>query len=198
MAEANLTNPHRYEFDPASGVVFCKLDHRGLVGYRVGDDGSVWCCLGRGGRRGAIESTWRRLTARPDKDGYLVVQARGRQRVHRLVLVAFVGPCPSNQEACHDPDRDPANNSLGNLRWDTPKANHADRRRHGRTCPGERNVHAKLTEQAVIEIRRRFAVAKGGRKHAPPGIVTQLAQEFGASYWSIESIIGGHSWKHLI
>lgn len=51
--------------------------------------------------------------------------------VHRLVLEAFVGPCPSGCEGCHY-DGNPANNIVSNLRWDTTKNNCLDKRRHGR------------------------------------------------------------------
>lgn len=51
-------------------------------------------------------------------------------RVHRLVLEAFVGPCPPGMEACHN-DGDTSNNSLPNLRWDTSSANKQDMIRHG-------------------------------------------------------------------
>ena len=50
--------------------------------------------------------------------------------VHRLVLAAFVGPCPEGMEACHN-DGDPSNNQVSNLRWDTRSANMLDKVRHG-------------------------------------------------------------------
>lgn len=50
--------------------------------------------------------------------------------IHRLVLLAFVGPCPAGMEACHHDD-DRLNNVLTNLRWDTKPANCADRTRNG-------------------------------------------------------------------
>lgn len=51
-------------------------------------------------------------------------------KVHRLVLLAFVGPQPPGMEACHY-DGDPDNNTLTNLRWDTRSGNFYDRVRHG-------------------------------------------------------------------
>lgn len=50
----------------------------------------------------------------------------GYAKVHRLVLEAFVGPCPDGMEACHGNDV-PGDNRLENLRWDTKRANHADK-----------------------------------------------------------------------
>ena len=71
-----------------------------------------------------------------DKDGYnkIVLRLDGVSRkflVHRLVLEAFVGPCPENMEACHNNGM-PGDNHVPNLRWDTNEANKADIIRHGR------------------------------------------------------------------
>jgi hypothetical protein len=51
--------------------------------------------------------------------------------VHHAVLWAFVGQCPEGMVACHDPDRNTANNRLSNLRWDTQQENIRDAGRHG-------------------------------------------------------------------
>jgi hypothetical protein len=104
----------------------------GFDGYRVGSDGSVWsrCKRGRGGP-GRVGSHWRRCAGGRDGDGYWTIGlAIGdgrirRRRVHRLVLEAFVGPCPPGMLCCHG-DNDPGNNRLTNLRWDTPTANMED------------------------------------------------------------------------
>lgn len=52
-----------------------------------------------------------------------------RRPVHLLVLEAFVGPRPPGTLGCHwDDNRD--NNTLANLRWDSPLANARDRQRN--------------------------------------------------------------------
>jgi len=51
-------------------------------------------------------------------------------KVHRLVLLTFVGPPPEGCEGCHN-DGNPANNDLTNLRWGTRSDNLYDRVRHG-------------------------------------------------------------------
>ena len=51
--------------------------------------------------------------------------------VHRLVLEAFVGPCPDGMEACHYNDI-ADDNRLSNLRWGTRSDNFYDRVRNGR------------------------------------------------------------------
>lgn len=53
-----------------------------------------------------------------------------RRYVHRLVLEAFVGPCPEGLIACHN-NGDPTDNRLENLRWDTPSSNMFDKQAHG-------------------------------------------------------------------
>ena len=62
----------------------------------------------------------------------LTINAKMEYRlVHRLVLEAFVGPCPTGMESCHFPDRNPANNKLDNLRWATHAENENDKIVHG-------------------------------------------------------------------
>ncbi|AWN04235.1 HNH endonuclease [Gordonia phage Sour] len=76
-----------------------------------------------------------------------------RARVHRLVLEAFVGPCPEGQQACHADD-DKTNNELTNLRWDSPSANAADMRRNGRNAQARKtkcaNGHAYTPENTYV------------------------------------------------
>ncbi|MEU2013072.1 NUMOD4 motif-containing HNH endonuclease [Nocardia sp. NPDC019302] len=52
------------------------------------------------------------------------------RKVHRLVLLAFVGPPPPGTECCHN-DGDATNNRVENLRWDTRSANTLDKVAHG-------------------------------------------------------------------
>ena len=48
--------------------------------------------------------------------------------IHRLVLQAFVGPCPESQEVLHKDD-DPTNNHLDNLEYGTHRRNMETRNR---------------------------------------------------------------------
>lgn len=57
-------------------------------------------------------------------------QRRVARYVHRLVLEAFVGPCPEGHEVCHN-DGDPTNNHVSNLRYGTVSDNRYDSVRHG-------------------------------------------------------------------
>jgi hypothetical protein len=80
----------------------------------------------------------------PWRKGYLGINLSkdGKQRrfqVHRLVLEAFVGPCPEGQQACHN-NNVRSDNCLVNLRWDTLSANMRDKAIHG-TDPNLRKTH---------------------------------------------------------
>jgi hypothetical protein len=105
----------------------------GFLGYEVGTDGNVWSWRGPGGK----VTERHLLIPKTTKKGYKIVTLRsklnGNRRffVHRLVLLAFIGPCPGGMECCHW-NGDPADNRLSNLRWDTHKANCADTVRNGR------------------------------------------------------------------
>lgn len=115
---------------------------QGFQGYYIGNDGSVWSTrIMRGYIDGVIAAgPWKRcsLHRRPYGNRYAMVCLRaipgGRvscRYVHRLVLEAFVGPCPEGMECRHFPDRDTANNHLGNVSWGTRQQNMADKKIHG-------------------------------------------------------------------
>jgi hypothetical protein len=81
---------------------------------------------------------------RHPKTGYRNVSLRREGKsynryVHRLVLEAFVGPCPKGMQSRHFPDKDTSNNALTNLQWGTPKQNQDDRITHGTDGRGERH-----------------------------------------------------------
>ena len=127
-------------------------------GYWVDTDGVPWSRKRKGQREGEFAHEWRQLSRYRRKTGsqYVVVCMRQNGRMvqhymHRLVLAAFVGPCPPGQEACHN-DGDTANNCLENLRWDTRQNNHADKQRHGTAPIGANNSQARVTQQHIDQI----------------------------------------------
>lgn len=77
---------------------------------------------------------------------------RVNRQVYHLVLEAFVGPCPSGEEARHL-DGDHTNNRWDNLAWGSHLENEADKIVHGTSQHGERNAQAKLTNAQADEIR---------------------------------------------
>lgn len=124
-----------------------------------------------------------------NEDGYAHVKLNkdGHSRlcvVHRLVLIAFVGPAPDGMLCAHN-DNDRTNNRLQNLRWDTQKGNLADREKFGTVLKGERSPNARLTADQVRAIR-----ADGRGKRV-------LADEYGVSTTAIQYIRNRRNWAHL-
>ena len=127
----------------------------------------------------------RMLKLCPDRRGYINVLLSSRNKkaathaVHRLVLEAFIGPCPEGMECCHSPDRNPSNNQLDNLRWDTHVNNQADQIVHGTSLHGrpnnvgEKNGRAIFTNEQIAEIRRLWDGGLRTRR--------QLSDEFGCA-----------------
>jgi hypothetical protein len=165
----------------------------GCPGYRVGDDGTVWSCRPRNGRGWLVE--WRQLKPLKYSGGYQRVAIRkGRTKIyrliHRLVLEAFVGPCPDGMECCHGPDHNPSNNTLPNLRWGTKKENQADRITNGTHNRGERSKNAKLTDELVREIRAEWARLGFGHQ-------AKIAAKYGVWPSTISSVLIRRTWSHV-
>jgi len=131
----------------------------------------------------------RKLNPTKMPTGYKAVTIYGKsQKAHRLILFTFVGPCPDRMEACHnDGIRD--NNKLSNLRWDTPKNNHSDRKNHGTLLGGCKNPRAKLNTLQV-RIIRKYPTYRG--------CLTHLAEYFNMSKTNISDIRAGKTWNTLI
>ena len=175
----------------------------GFLGYRVGDDGSVWSCRRTGGgapmviggsRGDRIGTRWRLLKPirRGRNKGYVQVTIRSNglaviRLVHQLVLEIFVGPPPSGMMCCHR-DGNGRNNALTNLRWGTSLSNAKETIAHGRTNKGCKNPHVKLTTAQVIELRMR--VRSGER-------IDRLAKEFSITRGTVGSVVYGRSWGWL-
>lgn len=110
-------------------------------------------------------------------------------RVHRIVLEAFVGPCPKGMECRHFPDGNHTNNRLDNLSWGTKKENAADRELQGQTQRGESNRMAKLTVEVVRKIRELYATGEYSQK--------RLGDMFGVRQTAIFKIVNRKHWTHV-
>lgn len=130
----------------------------GYPGYLVSDRGRVRSIDRYDGRGWRIKG--RLLRLRVGSKGYLTASlwrsGRGRNRpAHRLVLEAFVGPCPTEMETRHL-NGVPSDNRLVNLAWGTRRANAMDKKRHG-TAGRARPAHCKwghsLTDPANLTVR---------------------------------------------
>ena len=170
-------------------------------GYSIASDGRVWSEPRKDTRGNSLPGRWLRLSL--NKDGYYRVCLRRDSRyytrlVHRLVLEIHIGPCPPGMVTCHFPDRDPSNNRLENLRWDTPSANQLDAMRHGTASglkakghtntQGEANGQAKLTETEVRWIRY---------LHKTGISCKDLAEVYLVTSGHIRDLTAGRTWRHL-
>lgn len=158
-------------------------DIEGFPDYQVSNLGRI---------RSHKTGKWHFLKLRVRDGGYKQVYLyrdgkSSTKRVHRLVLEAFVGPCPPGMETCHG-DGNPSNNHLSNLRWDTHSSNIQDAMRHGTSLIGTANPSAKLTNREVFEIRK--LRSEGMR-------LKDLAKRFEMSLASISGIVVGKNWSHL-
>lgn len=165
--------------------------------YEVSDHGRVKS-LPRLVKRGSSDYPVKGGILKPQRQasGHLHVQlcnsdARVVARVHRLVLAAFVGPCPEGMEVCHN-DGNPTHNRLDNLRYDTRRNNVADSKKHG-SFPtdfsyrkGAGNGRALLNE-AQIRLLRKTA----------RGTVKALCEAWGISQGHASKIRNKTSWSHI-
>ena len=165
----------------------------GLEGYyQVSNIGRVRSFRIKGTRRN-------RTSARPtmmklqSRKGYLLAvlttkSGSKKTPVNRLVLEAFVGPCPDRMETRHL-NGHKQDNRVKNLTWGTKSQNELDKVRHGTSLRGKGAGKRKaiLTEDAVREIRSLDGVVS----------LEELAERFGCSTWAINSVICRDSWTHV-
>ena len=155
--------------------------------YMVSDFGNVYS---------AKKKCLRKLKPFPvNRYGHLAVDLCGGKRglrkvvlVHHLVLEAFIGPRPKGTEACHFPDRDPGNNKLENLRWDTPQRNAADKVKHGTQYSGENHPSAIHTNSKISRIKK--DIRRGLR-------VCEIAKKYGIGQSTVCNIKAGRIWKSV-
>ena len=167
----------------------------GYPGYEVSDHGRVRSFLQKVRKTRGYGSDWvpmdtpqRILKQAKHHSGRRAVVLHGKWiYVHRLVLLAFKGPCPKGMEACHRNDCT-EDNQLENLRWDTKKANGEDRVRNGKGVKGININTAKLTEFNVKQIRR---------LHSQGYTYSNLGRIFLVTLQNIRSIIRRETWKHV-
>jgi len=125
-----------------------------------------------------------------DTCGYLRIRPYPRPNrtvvsIHRLVALAFLGPCPEGHEVNHI-DGDRKNNRADNLEYVTHIENvrHAWRLGNVRR-DGEHNGRAKLTADQVRAIRRRLTA---GATQA------EMCRAFGMSQSQIHAIAARKQW----
>jgi len=165
----------------------------GVVGYDVSDFGNVRSYLRKGNYREKVGPAPRLLKIRVREQGQRRAAVSlpgpegryGNRSVHRLVMAAFVGPCPPGMEVAHL-NGDATDNRLVNLIYATHVVNESHKRGHGTVASGERNGHAKLQGWQVAEMKY---LAERGIPQA------RIAALFDIPRTVVSDVITGKSWS---
>jgi len=147
------------------------------------------------------------MSQRLNKFGYMqigITNKDGKRKfmqVHRLVAMAFVDNADNKPEVNHV-DGNKTNNVSSNLEWCTSSENQrhafdtglnkAHKSNVNGNYQGEKCIHSKLTEQDVIDIRKRH---KNGER------TKDMAVEYGISKNSLDLAVSRkarmRTWKHV-
>ena len=150
----------------------------GNPAYLVSPDGTVY-----GPRRFALKG-------HVLPDGYRRVTIAGRHVLRHLVVAeTFIGPRPAGMQTNHI-DGDKGNNRASNLEYVTP----AENVRHSLDVlgvvrsPGEANGNARLTDDDVRDMRRRYLQGESRQ---------DLALAFNIDATHVWRIVTNRSWRHV-
>lgn len=150
--------------------------------------------------RSSDEGCWP-WTAGASAEGYGMFRTGGQHGLittaNRMAYILTHGPLPDDEDVCHSCDNPPCCRPSHLFRG-TRAVNMQDAFRKGRSrgllvpgeFRGERQGQSKLTDDAVREIRRRYAA--GGVRQS------DLAAEFGVSKSLISYVVSGKGWKHVV
>ena len=149
--------------------------------YKVSNTGSVYSILGN-----------RKLNGSDKGDGYnrVTLTKEGqikRFNVHRLVMLAFIGP--SDLQVNHI-DGNKSNNCLDNLQYVSKSENmlHAYKTGLNVGLKGEDNAASKLTKKQVIEIKQ---LLKEGNSQS------SIAKKYNVCQTNISKIFLGKIWNNV-
>jgi hypothetical protein len=158
---------------------------------------------------GAIRNSRTGRVLRPDtvKGGYqrVTLSIGGVSRrffVNRLVCEAFNGAPPTEEHQARHLDGKTDRNVPENLKWGTRSENEQDKRLHGTYQEREGNPFARLTEEGVADIRRRYAENLSARQargfeQVEHGFVLKLAEQYDVSVSCIKFVISRRNWPEL-
>lgn len=171
------------QIDPAARSV------PGFPQYFASADGTIWSTR----RAPAGTGLARKMSPQRVQGGYLALRVRRKDgtvfgiNIHRLVLLAWVGPPPADKPyGCHN-NGNIKDCSLANLRWDNAAGNSEDSRRHGTMSVGERHPVSRLTETDVLNIRA---------EHSKGATLRRLADRFGVGFVTVWQVVNHKTWKH--
>ncbi|MEG0063033.1 MAG: NUMOD4 domain-containing protein [Pseudomonas sp.] len=168
-------------------------DVEGHPGYRVSNLGRVMSY--KQSKAGKLVKQTVKKDHRRGKPEYLRVSladasgVRKNKRVHRLVLIAFVGPAPSEKHVGAHIDGNTRNNWLLNLKWATQIENEADKELHGTKLIGTDVANAKLNPAAVRRIRR--------SNTSDSAVMKKLMADLGVSRSAITDVLKGRTWSQV-
>lgn len=160
--------------------------------YEVSDQGRVRSVErvvpnGKGGTK-RMKSKMMTCTGRKSQRYLFVTLCKNNKAkrclVHRLVLEAFIGPCPKGMETLHG-NGGQYDNSLSNLCWGTKEENARDKWLQGSMPHGENHSRSKLTADQVRSIRN------DERSYE------NIAKFYGVSKSCISLIKGNRNWTWL-
>lgn len=126
---------------------------------------------------------------------YLVILCKNKvkktSKVHRLVAKAFIEN-PDNLPFVNHKDSNRLNNHISNLEWCDNSGNmqHCFNKGRGKipVMNGTKNVNAKLNDELVIEMRRKFS----------NGVLrVRIAEEYGLSISTVCRVISKKLWAHV-
>lgn len=150
-----------------------KVDHNGPIPDHAPQLGACW--------------VWTGCT---NEDGYgqfAVVHGRA-VRSHAYSLEMATGqPRPTGLEACHHCDNPPCVRP-SHLYWGTHQDNMDDSWERSRHPVGSERAAARVNEEQVLDIRKRYAA---GERNG------ELAAEFGLDSSTISGIVTGRKWAHV-
>lgn len=112
-----------------------------------------------------------------------------RFSIHRLIAIHFI-PNPENKPQVNHIDEDPANYSISNLEWVTPKENmhHSFDKIYGSIPAGENNKAAIMDDMKVLTC---YTLNKNHTSNQ------SLSVLYGVGNPKISQIRNGRVWKHL-
>lgn len=142
-------------------------------------------------RHGLFKVKERILKPGKDNGGYRKVilynleKRKKTHRISRLVAQAFLCyPIAKGLHVCHN-DGDNQNDNLTNLRIDTERNNHRDKKRHGTQLFGESHGKTKFTDDQCLKMIQ------------DPRPIKQIAQAYGASEAQVSLLKSGKARNYL-
>ena len=124
-----------------------------------------------------------------DSNGYGVLRiGESQYRAHRIAWQLWMGDIPKGMVVIHKCDNRVCLD-IHHLRLGTQADNMADMVAKGRQPKGESHCRAKLTEEDVRDIRRRYATGNYLQR--------EIAKAFGVNQDTVCKIVNRKTWRHV-